>query len=124
MNDLVISRTNSTPGINFQNNGKMLMEGKSLPVQPGGFYDLLIDWAAQLETCDIEFDINLEYINSGSLKKLLEFLKTLDENRRIKTLNVFWHYEKDDQDIFENGIMLNEMLKKAQFFFKPVSMAA
>jgi hypothetical protein len=115
MNDLILSQTNSTPGIKFLHNGYMLMEGKSLPIHPGSFYDTLINWASTIEIKYVKFIINLEYINSASIKKIHELLKTLDSNSSIRHLQIVWCYEEDDRDILDNGLMLKEFLKRAKF---------
>ena len=62
-------------------------------------------------------DINLEYINSGSSKKLLTLLKALNTNVYVKSLIVNWHYEEGDEDTFVKGQLFEESLPKAEFRF-------
>ena len=62
----------------------MLIEGRSLPENVMNFYGPLIDWASKLTSQSVLLDINMEYLNSASTKKMLEFLKILDANNHIK----------------------------------------
>ncbi len=86
MKNLMIEPTSSTPAIQFRTDGRMLIEGRSLPEDVNRFYSLLIEWAENLLAEAVKLDINLEYLNSASTKKMLEFLKILDANNILKTL--------------------------------------
>jgi hypothetical protein len=115
MNNLIIEPTSSTPAIQFMTDGRMLIEGRSLPEDVNRFYTTLIEWASGLTAQSVKLDINLEYLNSASTKKVLEFLRIMDANNHIKTFIVNWHYEADDEDALENGQIFEELLRKAQF---------
>jgi hypothetical protein len=115
MNNLTIEPTSSTPAIQFRTDGRMLIEGRSLPENVMNFYNPLLDWGRRLNAANVILDINMEYLNSASTKKLLEFLKLLDANNSIKSLTVNWHYEAEDEDTLENGQIFEELLRKAQF---------
>jgi hypothetical protein len=123
MKNLIIEPTSSTPAIQFKTDGRMLIEGRSLPENVMNFYSPLIDWASNLTAEAVLLDINLEYLNSASTKKMLEFLKVLDANNHIKTFIVNWHYESDDEDTLENGQIFEELLRKAQFRYMEYSEA-
>ena len=68
-----------------------------------------------LEAGSLTVDIQLEFINSSSSKKLLYFLKVLDANNHFKELNVTWHYEKDDEEALEQGQIYEELLLRTSF---------
>jgi hypothetical protein len=121
MNNLTIEETSSTPAIQFNTDGRMLMEGRSLPENVQRFFEPLIDWSRTLTAEAVKLDINLEYMNSASTKKVLEFLKVLDANNCIKTFIVNWHYESEDEDTLENGQIFEELLRKAQFRYHEYS---
>ena len=123
MKNLTIEPTSSTPAIDFKTDGRMLIEGRSLPEDVNKFYIPLTDWALELTAEVVKLDINLEYLNSASTKKMLEFLKVLDANSHIKTFIVNWHYESDDEDTLENGQIFEELLRKAQFRYHEYSEA-
>ena len=123
MKNLTIEPTSSTPAVDFKTDGRMLIEGRSLPEDVNKFYIPLTDWALRLTAEVVKLDINLEYLNSASTKKILEFLKVLDANSHIKTFIVNWHYESDDEDTLENGQIFEELLRKAQFRYHEYSEA-
>jgi hypothetical protein len=123
MKNLTIEPTSSTPAIQFKTDGRMLIEGRSLPEDVNKFYVPLMEWAVKLTAETVTLGINLEYLNSASTKKMLEFLKMLDANNHIKTFIVNWHYESDDEDTLENGQIFEELLRKAQFRYHEYSEA-
>jgi hypothetical protein len=124
MNNLIIEPTSSTPAIQFREDGRLLIEGRSLPENVMKFYTPLIEWASKLTTQVVKLDVNLEYLNSASSKKLLELLKVFDANSHINTLIINWHYEVDDEDSLESGQIFEELLIKAQFRYHEYSEAA
>lgn len=117
MENIILEATNNTPAIRFDICGRLLIEGRSLIGNVAAFYDPLISWARELKAKITKIDINLEYANSSSSKKLLEFLKALDNNECIEEFLVNWHYEADDEDALEHGQLYEEILKKARFQF-------
>jgi hypothetical protein len=121
MNNLIIEATINTPTIKFGTDGRLLMEGRSLPENVSKFYQPLVEWAAMLTAEVVKMDINLEYINSASAKKILELLKVLDANNNIKEFIIIWHYEQDDEDVLENGQIFEELLRKAVFRYQEYS---
>ena len=123
MNNLIIEPTSSTPAVQFRVDGRLLIEGRSLPENVMKFYTPLIEWASELTSQAVKLDINLEYLNSASSKKLLELLKVFDANSHIDNLIINWHYEMDDEDCLESGQIFEELLIKAQFRYHEYSEA-
>jgi len=123
MDNLIIEPTSSTPAVQFREDGRLLIEGRSLPENVMKFYTPLIDWAAKLTVQTVKLDINLEYLNSASSKKLLELLKVFDANSHINSFLVNWHYEIDDEDSLENGQIFEDLLIKAEFRYHEYSEA-
>jgi hypothetical protein len=124
MNNIVIEPTATTPSVSFRTDGRLLMEGRSLPENVAKFYTPLLEWARQLTDQVVKFDINLEYTHSASSKKILELLKVFDANCHIKELIINWHYELDDEDALENGQIFEDLLRKASFRYHEYSEAA
>jgi hypothetical protein len=124
MKNLIIKSTSTTPAVEFNIDGRLVLEGRSLPQNSNKFYLPLISWAAQLRNPQVKLDINLEYINSASVKKLLELMTILVTNTNIQNFIIEWHYEADDEDILESGKMFKDILKKAHFRFHKYSKAA
>jgi hypothetical protein len=93
----------------------MVIRGRSIPEDVMKFYHPLFEWAEKLEADSLAIEINLDYINSASSKKLLNLLKLFDANSSIKELTIHWYYEKGDEDALENGQIFEEYLLKANF---------
>lgn len=120
----MIEPTASTPAVRFNASGRLLIEGRSMPENVLGFYNPLIEWVRSLKSEITRVDINLEYVNSSSSKKLLEILRILDASDAIKELIVNWHYESDDEDALEKGQIYEELLHKAVFRYHEYREAA
>lgn len=124
MKNINLEPTTSTPAVRFSSDGRLLMEGRSLPEDVNRFYNPLIAWVKVLTTEVVKIDLNLEYLNSASSKKVLELLRVLDNNEAIKELIVNWHYEADDEDALESGQIFEDFLIKAEFRYHEYSEAA
>ena len=124
MKTIMIEATHSTPTVNFCSDGRLLIEGRSLPEDVNKFYKPLIEWIVNLDSESVKLDINLEYFNSASAKKLLELLKSLDANSKIKSLIINWHYEEGDDDALETGQIFEDLLGRAQFRYHEYAEAA
>jgi len=118
MQNLILEATNITPYTRFETNGQLLLKGRSMVFDVNLFYQPLIDWVSLLETPAVDLIIDLDYLNSGSQKKILELLRIIDAKAGITTFNVIWLYETDDEDILEMGQLFEEKLRKANFWFK------
>ena len=56
-------------------------------------------------------NVDLEYFNSGTSKSLLNILRVLvDLKNRNNSVNINWHYETGDDDIFERGEYYSSIL--------------
>jgi hypothetical protein len=124
MKNINYEPTSSTPAVRFSNDGRLLIEGRSLPENVLKFYNPLIEWVKALDLEVVKIDLNLEYLNSASSKKILELLRALDRNDAISNLIVNWHYEADDEDALESGQIFEDLLEKAEFRYHEYSEAA
>jgi hypothetical protein len=118
MQNIYIEATSSTPQVNFDVSGRLMLKGRSLILNVKEFYDPLSEWVSRLNVAVVRFTIDFDYFNSGSSKQILEMLKLIDSNNNVKDFDVFWHFEKDDEDILEIGQIFEERLRKASFYFK------
>jgi hypothetical protein len=103
------------PHIDFSPDGRLLIEGRSITENASQLFDPLIEFAEQLSVEHIMFDINLEYFNTSSSKKLLELLKRLDANKQIHSVQVNWHFEEGDEDSVETAEIYEECLNRIDF---------
>ena len=116
MENLVISPSKSTLGINFDvDSGILDMNGSSYPENAMEFFQPLYDWLkAYLDTKPHEIVLNLKinYLNTSSTKCVLDLMEILDnyytDNSNIK---IHWFYEEDDEDILELGQDIGDDLK-------------
>jgi hypothetical protein len=117
MGKMTAEQTTYLPGYYFSPEGKLLLEGRSIPENACKFYDPLIDFVSQLDAEYVILDINLDYFNTASSKKLLELLKRLDNNIQIKRIQVNWHYEEGDESSVETAEIYEECVKRVVFRF-------
>lgn len=108
MEELVIERTQNTPYVNFNaSKGVLKLEGRSIPENPGEFYDNLFAWLDKYfkSPKDItKFEMRLEYMNSGSSKYILGLFKKIqDYHEKGMKCEVNWYYEEDDESILDLG---------------------
>ena len=108
MKELIISKSTNTPGITFNpESGLMKIEGRSIPENPGDFFDPLIEWLEEYFQNPVDntrFDMNLEYVNSGSSKYLLGIFRILKKKHdEGKICSINWFYEEDDEAIYSLG---------------------
>jgi hypothetical protein len=108
MKELIISKSTNTPGITFDpESGLMKIEGRSIPENPGDFFDPLIEWLEEYFNNPVDntrFDMNLEYVNSGSSKYLLGIFRILKKKHdEGKICSINWFYEEDDEAIYSLG---------------------
>ena len=116
MLDLLIERTANTPKIDFNcNEGRLKIEGRSIPENPADFFKPLLAWIMeyyQNPKKKTDIIIKLEYINSGSSKSLLELLRYIrDESQKGHECVINWHFEEDDESVQELGEHYQHTLK-------------
>jgi len=124
MESLSIIESNSTPEVIFNTDGKLSLAGRSLPEDVELFYAPMEKWMMELDAEKVLFDINLEYFNSSSSKKILDLLKVLDANMKVKTIEIVWHYEEGDDDCLESGQIFEELLMRSSFKYIEYAEAA
>lgn len=108
MEDIFLKKTFNSPEVEFiSSSGELNMEGRSIPEDPGEFFDRLIHWLNDYfldPAAETIMNIKLEYINSGSSKYMLELLRILKENHaKGRKVLVKWFFEEGDESIQELG---------------------
>ncbi|MEZ5000489.1 MAG: DUF1987 domain-containing protein [Bacteroidales bacterium] len=105
--EIIQEQSKNSPGISFDpGKGTLKIIGRSIPENPEAVYKPLRDWITRFFSFSdkLKIEINLEYINSGSSKHLLELLRLLrDFKEGGKHLTIVWLYEEDDEAIMELG---------------------
>jgi hypothetical protein len=116
MEDLFLKKTFNSPEIEFiAGTGELSMEGRSIPEDPGEFFERLIDWINEyfVSPADkTEMSIKLEYINSGSSKYMLEMLRIMKINHDAgKDVKILWYFEEGDESIEELGVHYEQTIQ-------------
>ena len=117
MEKIEFPATNTTPYVSFVDNRKLVIRGRSISENEITFYRPLIAWASTLQVKLLEVDVNLEYVNSRSSKKLFQLFRVMDVNPDIKKLIINWHYDEGDDDALLKGQVYQETLTRARFNF-------
>ncbi|MBR4264985.1 MAG: DUF1987 domain-containing protein [Bacteroidales bacterium] len=106
---LYIEATETTPRVFFdKEESKFIISGRSLPEDTESVYEPIMDWLNEFEqdpNPEIEFEINFDYYNSTSLKKVVDILVILKriETEKNSKVVVVWYYEDGDESSYENG---------------------
>lgn len=119
MKDLKINRTTDTPLVTFCNNGSLSVEGKAYNEDPMKFFMPLIEWCRDITIETVTFEIRLEYLNTASAKMMVEMIRTIDANSKIRKKEIQWYFEEDDEDMLETGQIIEESIFSIDFtYFK------
>lgn len=104
---IFIEGTRKTPMVSLDPEGILKFEGRSIPEDASLFFDSIVEWIekyVKLPNDKTQINIALEYLNSGTSKFILQFLKMLkDHPQKNHKLIVNWYYEEGDDDILERG---------------------
>ncbi len=108
MEVLNIERTEKTPLVYFSpEEGKFEISGKSIPDDAELFYRPILDWLDQYVASPEQnnvFDVNLDFFNISSSKRLLFILYKLNEIAETgANITLRWHYDENDDDMYEVG---------------------
>lgn len=116
MENLVIKGTSRTPDVDFSIEGKLRIGGRSIPEDPGLFYNHLYSWIFKycLDPKHLtEVHLELEYMNSGSAKSILQILRELTNiTENGGKLEIHWYYEPGDEDMLEKGEYFESIIKQ------------
>jgi len=89
------------------NEGYGEITGKSYPPDVNGFYTPLIEWFdkfGKITSEEFELNIKLDYINTASLKVLMDLMYKIEEAVHSgKNIVIKWFYPDDDIEMLEIG---------------------
>jgi hypothetical protein len=125
MKNFVISAEKKTPEIVFKANGELRISGNSRPEDGKNFYKPLFEWIEEFKEFgpkNITLTLDLDYINSVSVRLLLTLLQTLSGILKDKKqFKVIWKYDNNDLDMLDQGKILEKSLQHPfEFIEKPV----
>ncbi len=114
MKNYVISAERKTPEIVFKANGELRITGNSRPEDGKNFFKPAFEWIEEFKEFspnNINLTLDLDYVNSVSVRILLTMLQTLNgilEDK--KAFIVIWKYDKNDLDMLDQGKILEKSL--------------
>lgn len=115
MTDLIIGQTRYTPNVEFYKSGRMLIKGRSLPFSEVDFYIPLKKWVSNFMEKSVDLTINLEILNSASIRMIADLLKTLFKSTHIKNVKIDWYFEEGDEDTHDIGKIFKNKYKLFNF---------
>jgi hypothetical protein len=115
MEPLIISSTDTTPDIFFDNNkGIMEIKGASYDEDSTEFYHRVLEWLDLYEkepNSSVILNFHFKYLNSSSAYSLYELLRRFSNiSSQGVHLTVNWFHSKEDEDIKEAGEEYSELL--------------
>lgn len=113
---LHIEGTPLSPEVDFNIDERLfVLRGRSMPENAEGFYVPILRWLSDnLKSNPIEanFDVILDYYNTGSFIRLMALFNTLQElNDAGCEFTVRWICEMDDEDNVADGESFKEVVK-------------
>ncbi|MCB1189722.1 MAG: DUF1987 domain-containing protein [Leptospiraceae bacterium] len=113
MENLFIEATQYSPKINFNYKQNILeIMGASYPESTAEFYYQVLSWLEDyfydLKGQVITVNIGLIYLNTSSIKILMDIFDMLEQASKNNKLIVNWFYDKENSTAFEAGKMLQE----------------
>ncbi len=113
MENLTFEPTENSLRIDFDaTKGMLEMEGTSYPEDAPEFFNPLEAWLKDYISKiggSVTLNLKIGYLNSSSIKCLLDFVQKLEEyHAGGGEVDINWYYEEDDEDIQEMGEDLAE----------------
>ena len=121
---MIIEATSNSPKIVFDTeNHNFSITGISRPEDVRSFYFPVLEWFERLYKEEVEtgkftfgkdnplnIHIRLTYFNSSSAKFLYDiFIEISKLVKKGQSVNIFWHYDKKDDDMLEAGEEMSEI---------------
>jgi len=120
MDILRIDKTEFTPAVIFDADEMSLsIIGASRPENAQEFYEPLKIWLGEfnssknvIASVPLNIQVKISYFNSPSLIELLEVFKTIRLiHKKGQKVLVDWHYDKDDELIFETAQDISDIIE-------------
>ena len=111
MAQMIIEATKNSPKVEFNTEGNLIIQGRSIIEDTIAFYNPIIDWIKNCSSKKFTFEVRMEYMNTSSSKQMLTILKSIKDNSNIKDVYIKWYYEEDDEDMLEMGKDYESMIR-------------
>ena len=111
MKDLILTASATSPFIHFKASGRREISGKMISDEQSTFWDEMTEWVKKyINHSPLNFQIYLQidYLNSSSLKQLNSFLMLLSEMKsESHEVQLTWFYSDADIYMKEIGLELS-----------------
>lgn len=126
MDNLSLTASSATPSVSFDAVGGVLaLSGESYPENAFEFYKPLLNWVSrylQDGTSAVTAEIALSYLNTSSIKSVMDLLDLLEAaHRGGRQVSVRWSYHKDNDRALE---MIEEFKEEVTLPFFIVAVGA
>lgn len=106
MESLTLSPTASTPEVSFNpDTGLLIIKGESYPENSLELFQPLLAWVSEFlenSPLPIKLEIGLTYLNTSSIKSLMDLLDLLEEaHKESREVTVTWFYDEDNDRALE-----------------------
>jgi hypothetical protein len=113
MRKVFIPGTRRTPEVHLKD-GLIRFSGRSVPADPGYFYQPLYDWIeeySQKKIKQTKIELDFEYINTASTKWVFNLISLLGNMPDLANkLEITWFYEEGDDDMAELGNIFKSLI--------------
>lgn len=119
MDNIILKETENSPAVDFNfSQNQFKLSGESFMEDVNDFYGEIFgslkNHLSEMSGKDVLFIFDLSYFNSSSTRVIFNLLEALDQAAKNGNKVVIeWHF--DDEDIGEEGEVLAEDLKHAEF---------
>ena len=118
MKQLFIEGTKNSPRVELNPSGEIKIQGRCIMEDSSKFFNPIFLWVKYATCKTINIEINLEYINTSSVKQLFSLLLLVKSNHNFRNIYVNWYYEEGDDDNFELGKDIESVTKLPIDFFE------
>lgn len=106
MEMLTLAPTTSTPEVCFDpGTGVLVIKGESYPENSFELYKPLLTWLENYlnsSTTPVKLEIGLTYLNTSSIKSLMDMLDLLeDAHKESREVTVTWYYDEENDRALE-----------------------
>ena len=115
MENLIIEGSDTLPNVELNVSGKIKIAGRAMPEDAARFFQPLHAWITDFEGSDLNMDINLEYFNTSVSKQLFDFFTIINKKPNNCKIQLTWHYEEGDDEMYEAGEIYEELFPRFNF---------
>lgn len=94
---------------------KFLIQGRSMPENAEKFFGPVVGWMRDnlpFQFLKANFDVNLEYYNTGTFIRLMAIFNLLEElNKKDNQFRVRWIVDAEDEDNINDGKSFQEVVR-------------